>query len=175
MIRLLVASFLIGGPALALIPSAGPNPPDSLDPNGPHSLITFTHTHRRVLSCEPKRKQEKFSCKAKKDQADPSTSIRLTPVRTPDITGEDQRHEVTVSLTPDGEQARRELTLPAGVWELEWAARKKHERFRVNDDQPFTIKLSTTTGGCVAKDNECRLDATKVARTVKLPRGRVAK
>ncbi|MCA9627540.1 MAG: hypothetical protein KC766_07740 [Myxococcales bacterium] len=174
MIRVIVAGFLIGGPALALAPSAGPKPPDSLDPNGPRSHITFTHRHERVLSCEA-RKKPKLVCRALKDEADPTTSVRLTPVRTPDITGEDQRREVSLSLAPDGDEARREVDLAAGVWELEWAARKKHERFRVADDQPFTIKLSTTTGGCVAKNDECRLDASQVVRKVKIPRGRVAK
>lgn len=173
MIRVLVASFLMGGPLLALAPSAGPNPPDSLDPNGPRSEITFTHKARRVLSCEAKR-SPKLVCKAKKDQSDPATSVRLTPVRTPDITGEDQRRGVTISLTPDGAEARQAITLAAGVWELDWAARKKHERFRVADGQPFTIKLSTTSGSCVARNDECRLDASKVSQTVKIPAGRVA-
>ncbi|MCA9642559.1 MAG: hypothetical protein H6718_28995 [Polyangiaceae bacterium] len=173
MIRVVIASFLMGGPLLALAPSAGPNPPDSLDPNGPRSEITFTHKARRVLSCEAKR-SPKLTCKAKKDQVDPTTSVRLVPVRTPDITGEDQRRSRSVTLSPDGAQARQAITLAAGVWELEWAGRKKHERFRVADDQPFTIKLSTTSGSCEARDNECRLDATKVSQTVSVPAGRMA-
>lgn len=174
MIRALVASFLMGGPLLALSPNAGPKPPDSLDPNGPRSVITFTHKHRRVLSCTADH-EPKLVCKARKDQADPTTSVRLTPVRTPDITGEDKRREMTVPLTPDGTEARQEITLAAGVWELDWAARKKHERFRVSDDQPFTVQLSTTSGRCVPKNDACDLDAGKISRSVKVPRGRIAK
>lgn len=177
MIRPLLASCLLTIPALALgaassaAGSASPStsPPGSFDPSGPRAQITLTHANRRVLACEPIRKKEKPACLAKREPADSSGHVQLLPVRAPDITDEDRRQPISVNFPSESKGGEQEVTVPAGLWELDWAGRKQRERFRVVDGAGFKITLRSTSGSCVVKQTECRLDPSKLTRSVSIP------
>jgi hypothetical protein len=173
MIRTLLASCLLVIPALAFgaaAPSKAPGaPPDSFDPNGPRAKITLSHAHQRVLACEPIRKKDKPACKAKREAADSSGQLQLVPVRAPDITDEDKRQPISVQFPSKSKGGEQEVSVPAGLWEIDWAGRKQHERFQVQDGVGFKISLRSTSGSCVLKQTECRLDPSKLTRSVKIP------
>lgn len=185
MIRTLLATCLLTIPALAFGAAAPSNdantpvaasprdslPPDSFDPNGPRAKITLSHRHQRVLSCQPVRKQDKPACQAKREAADSSAHVRLVPVRTPDLTDEDRRQPISVQFPSESKGGEQEVTVPAGVWEIDWAGRKQRERFRVQDGAGFKISLRSTSGSCALKQAECRLDPSKLTRSVKVPAG----
>ena len=135
------------------------DPPSSLEPGAPRGKVRFFHVNKKAVSCEAKAKAQKTVCRASRELADSATTLKLRPVsdsRT--ISGNDKRQTVTLSLPSQHARVDKRIELGVGDWEIDWAERSKHERFRVGDGDEYDISLRTLTGSCKKKQDLCALD-----------------
>lgn len=137
------------------------DPPSSLEPAEARGTVTLSHQEWRVISC----KTRENGCEESREKLAGTASISLHPIANPDLTKPDPRKSVTLTLTPKP----KSVELRAGVWQLEWPAYAKRERFHLADGAEVALRLSTTRGKCQRTGATCRVRADAVARRVERP------
>lgn len=165
MLRSLFTSFFLAGSAMSLVPAE--KPPSSLG-EAQTGRVTFTHTSQRVVACNAKGKGKDLKCRSDRVSLDATTSVTLHPTPSAEVADKDKRQPVSIGLPKTSGPV--EVSLAAGVWEIDWPGRNESDRFFVGAGDEFGIRLATQSGICKKQKDECILATDHSAQRVTIPK-----